>query len=75
MDENPKTNAPNIAGNIFVEVLKDVSFKILPLSTEDARDMIHGIKAYRLFEGFRGQPAIDIKYLEELLMNLSGFSI
>jgi acyl-CoA synthetase (NDP forming) len=60
-------------GGIFVEVLKDVSFRILPLSREDAGDMIRGIKAYHLLEGFRGQPAVDVKYLEELLLKLSGF--
>ncbi len=60
-------------GGTFVEVLKDVSFRILPLSGEDAGDMIRGIKARRLLEGYRGQPAVDIKYLEELLMKLSGF--
>ena len=60
-------------GGIFVEVLKDVSFRILPLSKEDARDMIRGIRSYHMLEGFRGQPAVDIKYLEELLLKLSGF--
>ena len=60
-------------GGIFVEVLKDVSFRILPLSREDARDMIRGIRSYHMLEGFRGQPAADIIYLEELLLKLSGF--
>jgi len=60
-------------GGIFVEVLKDVSFRIIPLSREDAGSMIRGIKGYRLLTGFRGRPAVDIEYLEELLMKLSGF--
>jgi acyl-CoA synthetase (NDP forming) len=35
--------------------------------------MIREIKAFCLLDGFRGQPALDIKYLEELLLKLSGF--
>jgi acetate---CoA ligase (ADP-forming) len=62
-------------GGIFVEALKDVAFRILPLSEDDAADMIRSIKARRLLEGFRGQPAVDMKYLEELLMKLSAFII
>ena len=60
-------------GGIFVELLKDVSFRILPLSKEDAVDMIRSIKAKRLLEGFRGQPSVNVESLEELLMKLSGF--
>lgn len=60
-------------GGIFVEILKDVSFRIVPLSREDARNMIREIKGYRLLEGFRGQPAVDINNLEELLLKLSKF--
>ncbi len=39
-------------------------FRIVPLTREDARSMIREIKAYRLFEGYRGQPPIDVQYLE-----------
>jgi acyl-CoA synthetase (NDP forming) len=60
-------------GGTAVEILKDVAFRIVPLTREDARDMIRQIKGYPLLEGYRGQPAVDIKYLEELLMKLSAF--
>jgi acyl-CoA synthetase (NDP forming) len=60
-------------GGTTVEVLKDVAFRIVPLAKEDARDMIRQIRAYPLLEGFRGQPAIDLEYLEDLLMRLSAF--
>lgn len=60
-------------GGTAVEVLKDVAFRIVPLTGEDARDMIRQIKGYPLLAGYRGQPAVDINYLEELLMKMSAF--
>jgi acyl-CoA synthetase (NDP forming) len=60
-------------GGTTVEVLKDVAFRIVPLTKEDTRDMIRQIKGYPLLEGFRGQPAIDLEYLEDLLLKLSAF--
>ncbi len=58
-------------GGTLVEVLEDVSFRIVPLTKEDAGDMIRQVKGYRLLKGYRGQSAVDIGYLEELLIKLS----
>ena len=58
-------------GGTFIEVLKDVSFRIVPLTREDAKEMIREVRAFRLLEGYRGQPPVDIEYLEELLLKLS----
>ena len=60
-------------GGTMVEVLKDVSFRIVPLTRQDAKEMIREIKGYKLLEGFRGQSGVDVEYLEELLMKLSAF--
>ena len=60
-------------GGTTVEVLKDVAFRITPLTPEDAGSMIRQIKCYPLLQGYRGQPPVDIKYLEELLLKLSAF--
>ncbi|HJX03720.1 MAG TPA: acetate--CoA ligase family protein, partial [Dehalococcoidia bacterium] len=60
-------------GGIFVEVLKDVTFRILPLSGEDARGMIGEIKGYRILQGYRGQEAVDLDGLERLLLKISRF--
>jgi acyl-CoA synthetase (NDP forming) len=58
-------------GGTLVEILKDVAFRIAPLSRRDARTMIGEIKAYRLLEGYRGQPPVDINCIEELLFGVS----
>jgi acetate---CoA ligase (ADP-forming) len=60
-------------GGIFVELLKDVAFRVTPLSRRDASEMIHEIKGFKLLTGFRGQPAVDIAALEEMLVKVSQF--
>jgi acyl-CoA synthetase (NDP forming) len=60
-------------GGVLVEVLKDVSFRIVPLSRRDAAEMIREIKGYPLLQGYRGQEAVDISYLEGLLLKVSDF--
>ncbi len=58
-------------GGIFVEILKDVNFRIAPLSTDDAKEMITQLKAYPLLKGFRNTPPADIDALIEILCNTS----
>jgi acyl-CoA synthetase (NDP forming) len=60
-------------GGILVELLKDVSFRIVPLEREDAREMIREIKGYAILEGFRGMEPVDVSSLEEILLKLSKF--
>lgn len=60
-------------GGILVEILKDVSFRIVPLKPQDAAKMIREIKGYPLLEGYRGSDPIDIEALEKILLNLSAF--
>jgi len=60
-------------GGILVEVLKDVSFRIVPLTRRDAAEMIREIKGYPLLEGYRGQEPADISALEELIVKVSQF--
>lgn len=60
-------------GGILVEVLKDVSFRLVPLTKRDAAEMVREIKSYPLLEGYRGQEAVKISYLENLLLKVSDF--
>lgn len=59
-------------GGIFVEVLKDVSFRIIPLSRKDAREMIEEIKGYPLLKGYRGKEPVDITAFIEILLKISS---
>ena len=59
------------AGGVQVELLRDVSIRLTPLSTEDATEMIRSLKTYPLLTGFRGAPACDVAALEEGLLRLS----
>jgi len=58
-------------GGIFVEVLKDISFRIIPLEEKDAREMITEIKGYDILKGARGEPPRDIQAIKEVLMKVS----
>jgi len=60
-------------GGILVEVLKDVSFRIVPLAKRDAHEMIKEIKGYPLLEGYRGQEPADVPFLEDLMLKVSDF--
>jgi acetyl-CoA synthetase (ADP-forming) len=62
-------------GGIFVEVMKDVSFRIAPITEEDAKKMVAEIKAYPILKGYRGQPPADIEALENILLNTSRLVI
>ena len=60
-------------GGVFVEVLKDVAFRIVPLERKDASEMIGEIQGKKLLAGYRGQDPADIPFLEDILLNLSAF--
>ncbi len=58
-------------GGIFVEVLKDVSSGLAPLSYEEAYSMIHSLRAYKIIKGTRGQKGINEKKYAEIIVRLS----
>lgn len=57
-------------GGIFVEVLKDVNFRVCPITKNDAREMIRGTKIYRILKGYRGKK-YDLDRLAETLVKVS----
>lgn len=58
-------------GGIFVEVLKDVSFRVAPLADEDIDDMIREIKGYKILTGVRGEKPKDVEAIKAVLAKLS----
>jgi acyl-CoA synthetase (NDP forming) len=60
-------------GGVFVEVLKDVAFRVVPIEKSDAEEMVNEIKGKKLLEGYRGQEPADVAYLQQILLKLSDF--
>lgn len=58
-------------GGIFVEMLKDVTFRVAPLTKQDALSMITELKAYSLLKGYRNAPAVDIQAIVSTLLSVS----
>lgn len=58
-------------GGIFVEVLKDVSFRIIPLNRQDALEMMEEIKGFPLLKGYRGKEPADLNALTEIILKVS----
>ena len=58
-------------GGIYVEVLRDVTFRLAPLSREEAQEMIQDIRSYPLLRGVRGQRAADIEGIIDTLLRIS----
>ena len=61
-------------GGILVEILKDVSFRIVPLTNRDASQMVREIKAFPVLQGYRGMEPADLATLEKALLTLSDFA-
>jgi len=59
-------------GGIFVEVLKDISFRIIPVDQRDAQEMISEIKGYLLLQGYRGKEPANIAALMEMILKISN---
>ena len=62
-------------GGIFVEVLKDISFRILPIEERDAEEMINEIKGSKILKGVRGEYPKDIKAIKNLLLKISQLAL
>ena len=62
-------------GGIFVEVLKDVSFRALPMSRADAHEMVEDIQSSKILDGVRGGLPVDKPALEDLMMKISQLAL
>jgi acyl-CoA synthetase (NDP forming) len=62
-------------GGIFVELLKDVTFRVAPINAQDAAEMIVGVKAYPLLNGYRNNPPVDVEAIVDDLLKVSKLVI
>jgi acetyl-CoA synthetase (ADP-forming) len=62
-------------GGIFVEVLKDISFRVCPITEKEALAMIKEIKGYPILSGIRGKKGVNIENLVKILVRLSSLSL
>lgn len=60
------------AGGIMVELVRDVSLRLTPLSREDASAMVRELKTYPLLEGYRGSPPRDVAALEDVILRIGA---
>ncbi len=58
-------------GGIYVEVLKDVTFRIAPLTEQEAREMVGEIRSYHLLQGVRGERASDLDAIVDCILRIS----
>ena len=62
-------------GGIFIEVLRDVVFRLSPITTSEAMEMIREIRAFKILDGARGQPKGDLDALAESIVRLSALAM
>lgn len=58
-------------GGVFVEIFEDISFRVAPITKEDAIEMIKEIKSYKILKGARGKPPVDIDAIADVLLKVS----
>jgi 3-hydroxypropionyl-CoA synthetase (ADP-forming) len=62
-------------GGIYTEIFKDVSFRVLPITQKDIREMIEELKGKSILKGFRGSQPIDTAMLSELLLKIGRLGL
>ncbi|MBC17136.1 MAG: acyl-CoA synthetase [Desulfovibrio sp.] len=62
-------------GGIYVEIMKDISFRLAPLSRQDAFEIVREIKSYMLLKGIKGEQPVDFTALEDIIMVMSQMAL
>ena len=62
-------------GGIFAEVMRDVSWRLAPVTLPEAHDMIRELRAFAVLEGVRGRPRTDIEALAQAIVQLSALAL
>jgi acetate---CoA ligase (ADP-forming) len=58
-------------GGRYVEILRDVAFRVLPVTDIDAREMVRSIRSFPLLQGVRGESPVDVEFIEEMILRLA----
>ena len=58
-------------GGVFIEVIRDVTFRVAPISETDAEEMIKEIRGFKVLQGYRGTEPVDIKALVKIIVGAS----
>jgi acetyltransferase len=58
-------------GGVFIEVVRDIAFRLPPVTREDAHEMLQSLKGYKLLNGYRGAPPCDLNPLLDALVTIS----
>jgi acetyltransferase len=62
-------------GGVYVEIMKDISFKLAPLSKQDAFEIVREIKSYMLLKGLKGEKPVNFAALERIIMVMSRLAL
>jgi len=62
-------------GGIYVEILKDIAFRLAPLGRDDAKAIIREIKSYKLLQGARGEAPVNFQAIEDILLTMSELAL
>lgn len=62
-------------GGIFIEVMRDVSFRVAPVIEEEAEEMMKEIRGFKLLQGYRGIEPVDLKALVKIIVNASRMMV
>jgi acetyl coenzyme A synthetase (ADP forming)-like protein len=58
-------------GGRYVEIMRDVAFSVVPMTDIDAQEMVRSIRSFPILEGVRGEPRVDIEFIEEMILRLA----
>ncbi len=62
-------------GGVFIEILRDVSFRVAPVSEEEAEEMMREVRGFKILQGYRGSEAVDLKALVKIIVGVSKMMV
>ena len=62
-------------GGVFIEVMRDVSFRVAPVSEEEAEEMMREIRGFKILQGYRGSEAVDLGALVKIIVGASKMMV